>query len=204
MDYNLQIDYNDYAESKINPFLYLRSKCLENGKVISTRKLEKLMKGAVHHTHISELEHGARPTMNQLKAYHDFFHVSYDFLMGESECIGDNPDGEKVLLSEFDKAIMNLRMAKEMDGKLIWQTLQMLISTEKGYAVLYYLSQYFYGKEGKTGYQSRNGTLYLCQDHYKDSMEAAKLVQVLEYLKNNKDELSYHELRLYIENTVKG
>lgn len=137
MDMNISIE-----KEKVNPFRYLRSKVLNNGVPASIRKLDALMGGIVGYSHISELEKGKDPSLNQLKAYHDFFHVSYEFLLGETD-IPEIPGTEikPKVRTDIDDAIYNLSSDINKNSREKWKVLNMLIATDKGSLILSYLAE---------------------------------------------------------------
>lgn len=167
-------------KNKINPFAYLRSKYLDNGAPISIRKLDSLMGGIVGHSHISELEKGKiSPSYKQLKAYHNFFHVSYEFLLGETEDVNSLYTGEAPILdSEVDKAIYQLSMSNKKIDRNKWHTINMMLTTEKGKLLLFYLAE-----------------LLNSDEHF-------EIYEKIEILLNQVEELTYTELMLKIENEV--
>lgn len=132
----------DLENNKINPFQYLRSKILIKGVPVSIRKLDALMGGTVGYSHISELEKGKEPSLNQLKAYHEFFQVSYEFLLGETTDPGvPGNDNKPRFDSEIDEALYVLSVAKNKSSREKWKMVNMLLSTDKGQLLLSYLSE---------------------------------------------------------------
>ena len=60
------------------------SKCDEKGNPMGVNKLAKLT--GIASSRISELENGKREmSLTELKVYHSFFNVSFEYLLGETE-----------------------------------------------------------------------------------------------------------------------
>lgn len=165
---------------KINPFQYLRSKILIQGVPISIRKLDALMGGTIGFSHISELEKGKDPSLNQLKAYHEFFHVSYEFLLGETsdpEIPGNN--NKPKVSTEIDDAIYVLSVDKNKNSREKWKLINMLLSTDKGQLLLSYLAE-------------------LVKAEQRD-----KIYKKIDSLINQNESLSYNELVISVNNEVR-
>jgi len=194
---NLEIN-NKPQEEKMNPFLLLRSKLKdENGLPVSTRKMEKLFNGAIKAQHISALEIGReKPSIKQLKVYHDYFNVSYEYLLGETTDT-TNPVSKECFKSDMEKSIDYLATKKEKDEKMMYQFADMLFTSDKGLALLFYLSEYFYGKQGeKEEYVIEDGLIYKTKEFYNNAIELDRLKIRLNNIKLQSDELTYNEIRL--------
>lgn len=175
MQLNLEITPVQTSK-KTNPFLELRLKYLIDGIPCSQRKLSELMKKKVSHSHISALENGKKPSMNELECYHDFFGVSYEYLLNKEP-------GESVQHDSFYKMVQWLSNSKKEDEQNMWDCFVELTTSESGLGLLYYITEF-----------TTSGNL-----------DASELTKVLSVWKNlpNKDYLSYQEIRHKIDNELK-
>lgn len=168
-------------EKPTNVFLALRMGHIVNGQPCSLRKLSKLMNGAVGYSHISQLENGKVPSLSELIAYSDYFHVSIDYLLGREE----SPSGcmDSVANNSFNELVTSLYLSKNSADRQMLDTLNYLISSNSGRALLFYLSEFV-----------------SCDD--KDSYES--IFQALKAWKkiSGKGVLSYQEIMLSISNLL--
>lgn len=165
---------------KTNPFQYLRSKVLIQGVPVSIRKLDALMGGTVGYSHISELEKGKDPSFNQLKAYHEFFNVSYEFLLGETtDPYVPGNDAKPKVNTEIDDAIYILSVDRNKNSREKWKIVNMLLSTEKGQLLLSYLAE-------------------LVKTEQRD-----KIYKKIDSLIDQDESLSYNELVISVNNEVR-
>lgn len=127
---------------KNNIFKELRLNYLENGKPVSLRRLEELFDRKIAFSHISELESGSRiPSSAQLKVYHDFFNVSYEYLLGEDDI--ENYDMFKKHIEVVNTVDYIWKSTDELEIK-IRELVRELLTTDRGYALLSYLSDFLY------------------------------------------------------------
>lgn len=162
-------------QKKSNPFLELRLKYLIDGVPCSQRKLSDLMNKKIPHSHISALENGKKPSMNELECYHDFFGVPYEYLLNKNQ----NPS---VKHDSFYKMVQWLSNSKKDDEINMWNCFIDLTTSESGLVLLYYITEY-----------TTSGT-----------MDANTFAQALGIWKNlaNKEYLSYQEIRQIIDNGI--
>lgn len=165
-----------------NIFKELRESYTFQGEKISIRKFATLID--ISHTHISEIERSTRPpSQSELKKYHNFFKVSYEYLLGETkeptsaDVFRENPVNESLVSTR-------IRLLQESDKKSEKEMLEMinyLIGEEKGLLALYYLWQW-----------KKNGQMY-------DS-----LLSVINDIRTDVNhKYSYTELRMIYDNIKK-
>lgn len=130
-----------------NVFLKLREEYKPNGTVLSQRKLSVLI--GIAHSKISDIESGVKtPSISELKKYHQFFRVSYEYLLGETELpvcadvFHDKPEIE----SDLDHALRHFSLSKNRSEKQLWATIVLFLTTPKGLAFLYYVAKYITGE----------------------------------------------------------
>ena len=166
--------------SPISPFLELRLNHLVDGKPCSQRQLCKLMDNKIHYSHLSSLEHGRTPSLNELKSYHDYFGVSYEYLLGEEK-------STTVKNNSFHHFITSFGASHNKDERKMWDTFVKITTTEDGLALLYYISQYLYQKEKRTG-----------------TMSSEEFVHILNAWKDipDKGTLSYQNVRQLLDNLL--
>ena len=136
------LDIKQSAPVEKNIFKALRLRHIINGKVCSIRELSRQMNGEVAASHISELERGiSEASMKTLKAYHNYFNVSYEVLLGEM-------DFDSVPTNNaFDGILDTLAMSDTSSDKRMMQLFISLGTTDAGLALLYYLSNFMYDAE---------------------------------------------------------
>ena len=158
-----------------NVFIRLRKSYKINGKPASLRQLEKAFNKKIAHSHISELEHGLTPSLNQLKTYHDFFGVTYDYLLGD---ITETYDSQrKEVLGALD--YLN-KSDNETDIK-IRDCANNLLTTDKGYALLFYLTEFFENK-----------------------ITDNEISIILKKIKECDDSMDYNDIRIITDNVLKS
>ena len=125
-----------------NVFKLLRRHSKKNGQVLSQNQLGKELNTA----HIHELETGKRmPSLNQLKAYHAYFNVSYDFLLH-----GILPDDDKSINQIADEPINVpewLQDTHSPDEQMMLQLIREMTETGKGMVLLSYLAKLVYSDQ---------------------------------------------------------
>jgi len=192
-----EIQLYEDPEEKINPFLLLRRKMKHNGKDVTVRDLEILFEGKIKYTHISALERGyENPSLFQLKIYHDFFGVSYEFLLGETDVPDISKVEKKYSMCDLEYSIDYLRTRKTNEDRLIYQTVRMLLTSEKGLAILYYLSRLFFGKKGTGNYETKGDILYYTEQNYDDDYMSHNTGCSLKKIKIAPSGLSYFEYKM--------
>ena len=167
---------HETKHKKTNPFLELRLRHLIDGIPCSQRKLSELMNKKVSHSHISALENGKKPSMNELECYHDYFGVSYEYLL-------DKEPSSSIRHDSFYKMVQWLSNSKKDDEQNMWDCFVDLTTTESGLCLLYYITEF-----------TTSGNL-----------DAETFTQALNIWKDipNKDFLSYQEIRHKIDNGIK-
>lgn len=125
---------------KNNRFRELRLSYKPNGVPLSQRKLAPVLDIAA--THISEIESGRMPSINELKKYHDFFRVSYEYLLGETEDLVSTDIFRKKPRTEtkLQNTLRWLNETTEKDEIKIRETVNMLLATDRGLLLLFYLT----------------------------------------------------------------
>lgn len=131
-----------------NIYVKLREEYKPDGVILSQRKLSSLI--GITHSRISDIESGVRPpSISELKKYHHFFKVSYEYLLGETtvpvcaDVFHDKPEIE----SDLDHAIRHFSSSKNRSEKQLWSTITLFLTTPKGLAFLYYIAQYITGNK---------------------------------------------------------
>lgn len=175
MDLTLE-PMKEHKKKKTNSFLELRLKYLIDGIPCSQRKLSELMKKKVSHSHISSLENGKRPSMNELECYHDFFGVSYEYLLGKEQSPSIKHDS-------FYKMVQWLSNSTKEDEKQMWSSFVELTTSESGLCLLYYITEFLTSEKS-------------------DTVSFANSLKVWNETPN-KEYLSYQELRHIIDNCNK-
>ena len=126
----------------MNRYEELRRQYKDNGQPISQRKLAKLI--GIASPHISEIENGRMPSLAELRAYHNFFRVSYEYLLEETD--------DRVSADVFIEAPLNetkientLRwMLKDTctpDQQIIKDMATLLLTEDFGTLLLFYLGK---------------------------------------------------------------
>lgn len=126
----------------MNRYEELRTNYIVNGEPISQRKLAKMI--GIASPHISEIEKGRVPSLAEMKAYHKFFRVSYEYLLGETN--------NRVSADVFHKPPLNETKLEDMfrwlqgnectpDQQIIKDTAIMLLTEEVGTLLLFYLGK---------------------------------------------------------------
>lgn len=134
-----------------NRFIILRNKLsneLHNN--ISQRKLSELI--GIPQSRISELESGKKdPSFTELKAYHNYFRVSYEYLFGETDMYvsSDIFNTKPRIETKEENTIRWLNDTTYPDEIELAQTTNFLLSTNVGLLLLYYSNQYFKGNIDK-------------------------------------------------------
>lgn len=125
-----------------NRFKKLRLEYLVEGKPLSQRALAPLI--GISGTHISELETGRTASFRELKCYHEFFRVSYEYLLNETDDLVCADIFREKPLNET-KMENTIRWLNQSDNKTdikMGEMVKFLLTTEKGLATLFYLSEY--------------------------------------------------------------
>lgn len=137
-----------------NRFRELRLKYKVNGKTLSQRAIAPLL--GVKATHISEIESGRIPSARELACYHDFFRVSYEYLLGENDnYVTSDVFREKPLIeSKIENTLRWLNETTEPDEIKLRDTIHFLLGTEKGLLLLFYLSEYINNNCNKTYWEA--------------------------------------------------
>lgn len=125
-----------------NNFKKLRLQYRPNGKPVSQRGLAKVLNVAA--SHISELENGRTPSLSELKAYHVFFHVSYEYLLGETESLvsSDIFREKPIIESTTENTIRWLNESNDPDEIDVRNTFQYLLGESRGLLLLFYINAY--------------------------------------------------------------
>jgi len=138
------LEIKETAPVEKNVFKALRLRHIVNGKVCSIRELSRRMNGEVAASHISELERNVmEPTKKSLKAYHKYFNVSYEILLGEKD-FDSIPTN-----NSFDDILDTLAMSDLSSDKKMIRLFLSLGTTDTGLALLYYLSNYIYNEDNE-------------------------------------------------------
>jgi len=136
------LNIQNTTDETVNVFRALRLRKVVDGKVCSIRELSRLMGGRIAPSRISEVERGvAEPSQKTLQAYHDFFHVSYDILLGHDE-LSMAPTN-----NSFDEILDTLSSYDNSTDKQMLNLFISLGTTDYGLAILYYLSEFIYGDD---------------------------------------------------------
>lgn len=135
----------------MNRYTELRLKLSkEMNKDISQRDLSKLL--GIPQSRISELESGKKePSLAELKAYHLYFRVSYEYLFDETDMYvcTDIFDSKPRVETKEENTLRWLNDTTYPDEIELAQTTNFLLSTNIGLLLLYYSNQYFKGKINK-------------------------------------------------------
>lgn len=124
-----------------NVFKVLRTNSRIDGTVISQKQLEKILNIG----HICELESGKRqPSFSQLKAYHSYFNVSYDFLL--NNLMPDDDKNMKEIAPDIEVPEW-LQDTNSPDEQSMAQLLHELTETGKGMVLLSYLADLVYSDQ---------------------------------------------------------
>ena len=135
--------------------------------------MEQLLGGRVAHSHISDLEKGkTAPSLSQLRAYHECLNISYDVLLGEDI-------DRRILDKEIIETLKYIKESSSSNDINIKRLIDELLTSDRGYALLFYLSEYMYN------------------DEYSGKMDI-----ILDTLKQNTD-LDYSEIITLIDNKIK-
>ena len=182
----------------MNPFAELRKNYLVDGEPISMRGLAREFNYAIKATHICNLENGREnPSINQMKIYHDFFHVSYDYLMGitsDPAIHPSMPDLEDTEVPEW------LRESQNPNDVIIRQMLEDLIGTGKGMVLLSYLAELIYTRNAdETGYCIEEGKMYR-KEPFDEELELKLLGERIKVYKQMSDKARFIEVRERMEN----
>jgi len=139
MGVGLELSPVESKEKPVNVFFSLRMNHLINGRPCSLRQLSKLMNNAVAHSHICQLESGKTPSLSELIAYSDYFNVSIDYLLGRTVSCG-NVEG--VSKDSFNELVSSLYSSKDSSDRQMLDTLNCLVGTDAGLALLFYLNKF--------------------------------------------------------------
>lgn len=178
----------------MNPFAELRKQCRINGKSVSLAKLSKEFNYAIKASHICNLENGKEePTIRQLKVYHDYFHVSYDYLLGAPEdTFFNNIKG--ITMPDW------LATSSNPEEIIIKQTIEELMGTGKGMVLLSYLSEILYTKNSEQmGYNMDREKLYRMEP-YNEEQEMKIFPERIKAYKKISDKARFIEVRELMEN----
>ena len=130
-----------------NRFLELREKMSKvMNKPISQRQLAKLL--GIAQARISELEGGKRyPSFMELKAYHNYFRVSYEYLYGETDSYvsTDVFSSKPRIETKMENTLRWLNETEYPDEIELAETTHFLLETDLGLLLLYYINQHFKG-----------------------------------------------------------
>ena len=132
----MKLDLKESKEENISmtPFLKLRLSHIVDGKPVSQRKLAALMGNKFSPGHMSSLEKGRTPSLTELRTYHDYFGVSYDYLLGAENSIIKND-----IFYDFCKWIST---SPRKDEKDMWNTFLAMSTTPDGLVLLNYISKF--------------------------------------------------------------
>jgi transcriptional regulator with XRE-family HTH domain len=162
------------------------------GHHISLRQLETDMGGVVKHPHISELEMGKRePTLVELIAYHQFFHVSIEYLL-DDEDFGSEKTKEEQSLSM-------LQNSTALDEQVMGQAVKDMLTTNKGLALLSCIADRLYSKKADTDetYYIEENTIYKNEDP--EGTERL-IAQMIDAVRKAPDDFSYNEMKMTFSN----
>lgn len=165
-------EHTTSEESTVTPFLALRLNYIIDGKPCGMRQLCRLMDNKIASTHMCSLEKGRRPSLHELKTYHEYFGVSYEYLLGETSSPSIKHDS-------FYHLAHWLGTSKKKDEKNMWATFLDLTTKEDGLVLLYYLSQYL-------------------KDNNMDDVEFANLLKEWKNLPE-REFLSYQQIRMQLD-----
>lgn len=132
-------------------YKYLREELTENdknGKWMTTRELSVALTGYEHYaSDICRIENSNRePKIKDLKLYHDYFKVPYEFLLGETNSLEHKnmTIGKELGLS--DTVINTLKGFKYEYKTDIVQILNYIFEIGSGYQLLSDLNNYFFAE----------------------------------------------------------
>ena len=147
------------AHTNSNVFARIREELSEqNGEKISLRKMEQLLGGRVAHSHIIELEKGkTQPSLSQLRAYHECLNIPYDTLLG------DNTE-RRLLDKDIADTLKYIKDSEQLNDRNINRLIDELLTSDRGYALLFYLSEYLYDDEYIHSIGEIISTLRECED----------------------------------------
>lgn len=162
----------------MNRFEELRNRIVKDGAPISQRKLAEMLK--IKGPHISELESGKRTaSLTELKAYHDFFMVSYEYLLGETnEYVCSDIFREKPMCeTEAENTLRWIQSTISAEDDELKRATNLLLGTQPGLAMLFYIERWI------------EGNLSI------ESLEECKNILV----HSNNNGLSFPDLRLLVD-----
>lgn len=131
----------------MNRYEELRTNYKQNGHPVSQRRLAKLI--GIAAPHISEIEKGRMPSLAEMKAYHNFFRVSYEYLMEEtkdkisSDVFREQPLNE----TKIESTIRWLNDTDTKEDLPLKDAYRLLLSEEVGMLFVYCISQQLYKDE---------------------------------------------------------
>lgn len=165
----------------MNRFKVLRLGLSNKGETVSQRALSKMI--GITTSHISELEKGRAPSFNELRIYHEYFRVSYEYLLGETdEMVCADIYREKPLVeTRVYNTLRWLFETDKYDEIELRKTVELLLGEEKGLLLLYYLSNSLHHK-----------------------VNNKELLYTIEHILSGKyDKFTYSDLRLMMDNIHK-
>lgn len=174
-----------------NRFLALR-----RAAGIGQRELCRRFGEGFYNPHISDLESGKRkPTIKELKAYHNYFHVSYEYLLGEK-------DWKEEVKQQFssDHIFHELSKSEDPFDKMIYQMLDEILSTHAGLFLFQNMAEYLYSYDPHNPQQYKGiiGKTHKAACSQKQiEQQKERLLEIIDYIKKNKtDNIRYNELQM--------
>lgn len=168
---------------------------------IGQRELCRRFGEGFYNPHICELESGKRqPTLKDLKAYHDYFHVSFEYLLGETDTWREE---EKESHLKSDHVFYKLSLSEDPYDRMIYQVLDDMLCTHSGLFLLESLAQYLYAYEPQKEQQykgviNKSKKIACSADELKRIEN--RLLNIIEYIKKHKTEnMLYNELQMLFD-----
>lgn len=182
---------------KDNIFKLLRINSKKNGQALSQKQLGNILKTQ----HVNELERGKRmPSLAQLKAYHSYFNVSYDLLLGSIM-----PDEDKTIKDVAKEIEVPewLQNTNSPDEQMIAQLIHELTETGKGMVLLSYLAELIYS-ERSTEERYEMGEDNKLRKYITTDMEEKihNFEQVVKEYRKIGNSARYNEAKIRIDNVI--
>ena len=182
---------------KDNIFKLLRINSKKNGQALSQKQLGNILKTQ----HVNELERGKRmPSLAQLKAYHSYFNVSYDLLLGSIM-----PDEDKIIKDVAKEIEVPewLQNTNSPDEQMMAQLIHELTETGKGMVLLSYLAELIYSEQAAEE-RYKIGKDNKLQKHTTADMEKKihNFKQVIEEYRRIGNSARYSEAKIRIDNAI--
>lgn len=180
-----------------NVFKLLRKHSKRNGQIISQNQLGR----ELNTNHIHELESGKRmPSLNQLKAYHTYFNVSYDFLFD-----GIMPDDDKQIDKITEDPIEVPEWLKDShtpDEQMMAQLIREITETGKGMVLLSYLAKLIYSDQGDEEQYAMGEDKKLRRSSPDYEQDLHNFSTVIKEYRKIRDSARYGEAKIQISNAL--